>query len=73
MKDAEEKTELCSDLATRELLAELTSMIAAQLKKSPNVRTDEIRDFIRAHMHLGDFKSLAVTMIMLAEGEKASP
>ena len=61
--------ELVSELALRELLAEFTHMIAERMEVGEDIRTDEIRNFIRNHAHLGEFKSLCFTMMLLGEGE----
>jgi hypothetical protein len=61
-------TEPATPKAIGELVAELTSMIAARMKVSDDIRTDEIRNFIRENAHVGDFKSLAITLMLLGEG-----
>lgn len=50
-----------------ELVTKLGEMIRARRALGLDIRTDEIRNFIRKNAHVGDFKSLAVTMITLAE------
>lgn len=54
--------------AIAELLVKLGAIMAPLKGK---VRTPEVRYFIRKHRHVGDFKSLAITLILLAEGDVA--
>ncbi len=49
-----------------QLVVELGAMIA---NSWPLVRTEEIREFIRDNAHVGDFRSLAATLILLAEAD----
>jgi hypothetical protein len=53
-----------AEMRVRELLAELGTMIAKDPKYP---RTNEVRDFVRKHSDVGDFKDLAITLILLAE------
>ncbi len=52
-----------------DLIFQLRDMIVAAREAGLpcGIRTNEIRDFVRKNAHVGDFKSLAVTLIMLAE------
>jgi len=51
----------------RELIAQLTALIA---KNPSNPKTKEVRDFINKHGEVGNFKELAITLLLLAEEEK---
>lgn len=56
-----------ADITLRELIAQLTSLVA---KTPDNPKTEEVRQFIRKHQHVPEFKQLAITLLLLAEGEK---
>lgn len=57
-----------TELRVQELVVELGRLIAA-LPDPTNPRSEEIRQFIIAHAHVGDFKKLACTLIVLAEAD----
>lgn len=55
-------------MSVDERIWELIGQLGKMIDASPTgPRTDEVRDFIREHEAVGDFKELAITMIYVKE------